>query len=70
MGFSGFRIPNPCLSKSNIILYQLAQTFSVPAQKYNNFKFCEICDYYVDHKIFFPSLLLLLLDPGSEIRDV
>ncbi len=39
--------------------------FSLPVQNWNNFQFCEVATTN-----FFPSpLLMLLLDPGSEIRD-
>jgi hypothetical protein len=49
----------------------LAQIFSEPSQKYNNYKFCEINSYKKGKAInFCPSSFLLLLDPGSEIQKI
>ncbi len=65
----GSRIPNPYFweffwVKSSIVLWKLTQIFFF-------LQFCEIYGYKrYDNKFFFhTSLLLLFLDPGSEIRD-
>jgi hypothetical protein len=52
--------------KSSIILCKFAQIISSPVQKSNNFQFCDICGYKNRYDIH-PSLLLLLLNLGSEM---
>jgi hypothetical protein len=59
----GSWIPNP---------YFLEHCDNFWSKKLNNVQFCEICSYKqgMTTKFFTPLLLLLFLDPRSEIRDL
>jgi hypothetical protein len=50
------------------IVSEMAQVYFFSCTK-NNQKFCDICGYKrIEQQIFPPPLLLVFLDPGSEIR--